>query len=385
MTRYDAALEKIDNLIAQKAPTSDYLSAGEGLPIADDDLTLSDAKKELLAELKESRKRAALKEINERKQAMRANTNTLAIYDKAGRYIDGLAHPGHHAYLFGDSGSFKTTFVTALCMQALEDNDALECHYWGFDVSPPYVKAIIDIDHERFSLFSNQTISDLHSFYSEYLNNELSLDNTIIVLDTFKFLSNDVNGKNANKEAMHYIKRIIKLGAAWVSIGHTNKDGRRQSGTAEIEQDSDALLRIDTVIDGNKAIANIKNGGRVRWGETNITIQTVISEDDKERPELFWSKAIRNAQIIGNVDIERMKTANEKAPQMEVIRKIILDYKTANDEAVNQKTLKSLIKENEFITLSDREIIPTLDAGIPRYWKCSMDKQNHNRKLYYPA
>jgi len=361
MTRYDKALEKIDAY------------------------NIGDAKNELMAELKESRRRAALKEINERKAAMRANTNTLAIYDKAGRYIDGLAHPGHHAYLFGASGSFKTTFVTALCMQALEENDALECHYWGFDVSPPYVKAIIDIDHERFSLFPAQTIDDMKSFYSEYLNNELQLDNTIIVLDTFKFLSNDIQGKNANKDAMHYIKRIIKLGAAWVSIGHTNKDGQRESGTAEIEQDSDALLRIDTVVDGSKAIANIKNGGRVRWGETNITIQTVISEDDKERPELFWGNAIRQAQITGSVDIERMKTANEKAPQMEVIRKIILDYKTANNEAVNQTTLKKLIKENEHINLTDREITQALDAGIPRYWKSSMDKQNHNRKLYYPA
>jgi hypothetical protein len=269
-------------------------------------------------------------------------------------------------------------------MQALEENEALECHYWGFDVSPPYVQAIVGIDHERFSLFSNQTVVDMKSFYSEYLNNELRLDNTIIVLDTFKFLSNDINGKNSNKEAMHYIKSIIRLGAAWVSIGHTNKDGKSQSGTAEIEQDSDALLRIDKVLDGNKAIANIKNGGRVRWGETNITIQTVISEDDKERPHLFWGNAIRQAQIIGNVDIERMKSVNELAPDMERIAKIIQDYKATNKEAINKTELIKLIKDNEHIEQSAREISPTLKAGLNRYWKASMDKQNHNRQLYYP-
>lgn len=344
---------------------------------------LSDAEKEVATAFKESIKRAALKEINERKEAMRANMQTLAMYDKSGRYIDGLAHPGHHAYLFGASGSFKTTFVTALCMQALEENDALECHYWGFDVSPPYVKAIIDIGHERFSLFPAQTVDDMKSFYSEYLNNELRLDNTIIVLDTFKFLSHDIQGKNANKDAMHYIKRIIKLGAAWISIGHTNKDGQRESGTAEIEQDSDALLRIDTAIDGSKAIANIKNGGRVRWGETNITIQTVISEDDKKRPELFWGNAIRQAQIIGSVDIERMKSINEKAPDMERIAKIILDYKTENKEAINQTELIKRIRENELIELSAREIKPALQAGNNRYWKCSESKQ-YNQRLFNP-
>lgn len=384
MTSLDQTLAKLDSMASA---TGDYLAMAETIAGNGESLDNRAAKLELEQALKESaertEKREALERINKRKDAMRANQNTLAMYDKAGRYIDGLAHPGHHAYLFGDSGSFKTTFVTALCMQALEENEALECHYWGFDVSPPYVKAIIDIDHERFSLFSNQTIADLHSFYADYLNNELPLDNTIIVLDTFKFLSNDVNGKNANKEAMHYIKKVIKLGAAWISIGHTNKDGKRQSGTAEIEQDSDALLRIDTAIDGNKAIASIKNGGRVRWGETNITIQTVISEDDKDHPERFWNKAIRNAQIIGSVDIERMKTANKKAPEMERIAKIILDYKTEHKEAINQTELIKRIRENELIDLSVREIKPALMAGNNRYWKATESKQ-HNQRLFNP-
>jgi len=383
MTRYDKALEKIDALSALNPTVIDYESIDQTLPLEVRASKIGDYKEEMEAAFKESIKRAALKEINERKEAMRANMKTLAMYDKAGRYIDGLAHPGHHAYLFGASGSFKTTFVTALCMQALDENEALECHYWGFDVSPPYVKAIIDIGHERFSLFPAQTVDDMKSFYSEYLNNELRLDNTIIVLDTFKFLSHDIQGKNANKDAMHYIKRIIKLGAAWVSIGHTNKDGESHSGTAEIEQDSDALLRIDTAIDGTKAIANIKNGGRVRWGETNITIQTVISEDDKDHPEIFWNKAIRNAQIIGSVDIERMKSINEKAPQMERIAKIILDYKTETKEAINQTELIKRIRENELIDLSVREIKPALMAGINRYWKSSESKQ-HNQRLFYP-
>ena len=64
----------------------------------------------------------------------------------------------------------------------------------------------------------------------------------------------------------------------------------------------------------------------IKTGEVHITIQTVISEDDKERPHLFWGNAIRNAEIIGNVDIERMKSVNELAPDMEAIAKIIQDY-----------------------------------------------------------
>lgn len=70
---------------------------------------------------------------------------------------------------------------------------------------------------------------------------------TVFILDTFKFLSADVNHKNATKDAMHLIKEVCKLGATFISLGHTNKDGEKFSGTAEIEQDSDGVLRIDGI------------------------------------------------------------------------------------------------------------------------------------------
>jgi hypothetical protein len=383
MTSYDKALEKIDALSALNPTVIDYESIDHTLPLEVRASKIGDYTGDMKAAFKESSKRLAIKEINDRKAAMRANTQTLATLSKAKRHIDGLAHPGHHTVLFASSGSFKTTFVTALCMQALEASEALECHYWGFDVSPDYVAAVVGIDHERFSLFTNETVAEMEDLYIEHINNDVRLDNTIIVLDTYKFLSSDVNNKNANKKAMHFIKDVCKLGAAWISIHHSNKDNKRESGTAEIEQDCDALLRIDTVVDGSKAIANIKNGGRVRWGETNITIQTVISEDDKERPELFWGNAIRKAQITGSVDIERMKSINEKAPQMERIAKIIMDYKTENKEAINQTELIKKIRENELIDLSVRDAKRALIEGSNRYWKCSENKQ-FNQRLFYP-
>lgn len=325
----------------------------------------------------------AVDKINQRKNAMRENAESILIHSNATRHIDGIAHAGHHTVLFGPSGSFKTTFLTALCLHALDKNEGLEVHYWGFDVSPPYAMAVVsELAHDRFSLFSNQTIIDMKSFYAEYFQSKLRLDNVIIVLDTFKFLSSDVNNKNANKEAMHYIKGICKLGAAWISLAHTNKDGKRESGTAEIEQDSDAVLRIDNVIEGNKGIANIKKAGRCRWGDTSITIETIISSEDKERPHLFWADAIRNAKVVDNVDISSLIKSSQMAPDMEIIAKIIYDYKITNRQAINKTELSKLIKLNEFITLTAREIDPTLKAGTGKYWIVSMDKQNHNRQLY---
>ncbi|BCD62876.1 hypothetical protein NitYY0826_C1762 [Nitratiruptor sp. YY08-26] len=43
-----------------------------------------------------------------------------------------------------------------------------------------------------------------------------------------------------------------------MSLGHTNKDGKLQSGTAEIEQDSDDIIKIEAITDGNKVQVEIK-------------------------------------------------------------------------------------------------------------------------------
>ena len=210
------------------------------------------------------------------------------------------------------------------------------------------------------------------------------LDNVIVVLDTLKFLTSDINNKNANKEAMHYIKSLCKLGAAWVSIGHTNKDGRRESGTAEIEQDSDGLLRIDSIIDGGKGIATIKKGGRCRWGEPNITIETILTIADNENPWLFWYQAIKRAHIINGMDIERLKTLQAKAPQMEIIAEMIASHMQQNAQAINKSELLQAIKDSDLLELSRAETNSILSEGNGKYWHIRRDKADNNKLLYYP-
>mgnify|MGYP000706314670 CR=1 FL=1 len=75
---------------------------------------------------------------------------------------------------------------------------------------------------------------------------------------------------------MHLIKEVCKLGATFISLGHTNKDGERYSGTAEIEQDSDGVLRIDGIDEANnQTVSTIKKGGRCRFDvkETSFTFK----------------------------------------------------------------------------------------------------------------
>jgi hypothetical protein len=333
----------------------------------------------------EAKKQLSIERINQRKNKMRVTVEEIERIANSKRYIEGLAYAGHHAYIFGDSGSFKTTFITALCLKALDEFENLEIHYWGFDVSPYYTYAVVkEIAHPRFLLFSNLTINDLRSFYADYLKSNISLDNVIIVLDTFKFLSSDVNNKNANKDAMHFIKNVCKLGASWISIGHTNKDGKRESGTAEIEQDSDGILRIDSVIENSKALATIKNAGRCRWGETKITLETIIPIDDKAHPYLFWYQTISRSRVIESIDIENRKLIQAQEHDLQLIAEIIKNYHTKNNAYINKSTLKASIIDHDFITISARQIGKFLQLGVGKYWKTEKQQDSHNRQLFIP-
>lgn len=327
--------------------------------------------------------------INKLKTKMMATTSSIKHMKGLKHHIGGVALQGHHTVIFGPSGSFKTTFITALCFQALKENPELEVHYWAFDVSPPYIQATVKLINElgmkkKLLLFSDVTILDMTNFYKEHIKTNVRLENTIIVLDTFKFLSDNVNDKNSNKDAMHFIKKICKLGAAWVSIAHTNKDVQKQSGTAEIEQDSDGLLRIDSVISDGKGIANIKKGGRCRWGDTSLTIETTLTAEDRNNPSLFLYYAIKDARLIEYVDIEKLKAIQVQAKDMVVIAEIIKEYYTKNNQFINKTDLTTFIKANEMLELSQSEIKKILVDGEGKYWKTERNKSENNKLSFMP-
>jgi phage/plasmid primase-like uncharacterized protein len=357
------------------------------------DLMISNGKEALMKLLNEpivtlSYDPDARNRIHQKERGMRASEEKMSIFAGLKHHIDGIALQAHHSYIFGASGSFKTTFLTALCIKAVIKNPNLKVHYWGFDVSPPYVEAVVRLCKElsienQFFLFDTQTAEDLKSHYQDYLSENIRLDDVIVVLDTYKFLSADVNTKNANKDAMHFIKNIIKLGAAWISIGHTNKDGQKQSGTAEIEQDSDGLLKIESYIDGKKGLANIVKGGRCRWQAPNLTISTELIKEDKEKPYLFWYHAIKHAEITDGVDVERLKKVKELDPTMKIVLEMIVERSNDSDP-FNKTSLIDSIKKNESLDLSKAQIKSILNVGEGKYWRTIKDKENNNRILYHP-
>ncbi len=354
------------------------------------DLLLRDGRaalEALLSNVKDGKpnKEDAKERLQRLKEAMKTDLTTIDKYSNRSHYIDGLLVPGHHTFLYGAAGSFKTTSTAALCLQALDKFPSLEVHYWGFDCSQPFIEAIVKhINHERFFIFSQQTANDMQSFYKEYIENDISLNNIIIVLDTYKFLSTDINNKNANKAAMHFIKSVCKLGAAWISLGHSNKNGESQSGTAEVEQDSDGILKIQSEVVNGKAYSTIEKAGRCRWGDASISLETIITMEDKESPHLFWLNAIQNLKITSHVDVALLKSQKEKQPQMEVIAKIINDEYAKSRTPINKTSLKKLINDNDFVSLSQRDVDKTLYEGNGKYWQIEANKEK-NQQMFKPV
>jgi len=182
--------------------------------------------------------------------------------------IDGLFVENYHTYVFGAAGAGKTTILLHLCFEMVDKGYTV--YYFYLDGA---LATAANVDEEiekrdisdKFNLLIDGTMLDYTTILKAFIAQKADLRKTVFVLDTFKFLTTDIQVKNANKDAMHFIKEVNKLGATFISLGHTNKNGENNSGTAEIEQDSDGLLRIDGLFNGIENISTIKRGGRCRF------------------------------------------------------------------------------------------------------------------------
>jgi len=181
--------------------------------------------------------------------------------------VDDLIADGLHTYIFGSSGAGKTTVLLHLGFEMVQKGYSVYFLYLDGEMGSA---AAVSKEAERlgvadkYSILTDGTMADYLELFKEKIKEKADLKKKIFILDTFKFLTGDINSKTQNKEAMHFIKDICKLGATFISLGHTNKDGQKQSGTAEIEQDCDCLLRMDSVEFEGDIETTIRKGGRVR-------------------------------------------------------------------------------------------------------------------------
>ena len=187
-------------------------------------------------------------------------------------FLEKLIPRGFHVILYGAAGSGKTTIVLHMMKQLLIEHDEAEVYYLYLDgqlgMAAGYELYLEEEGlSDRYNIITDGTADELMTISEELVKESSDPKNLVFVLDTLKFLNPDILSKSTNAKALHRIKALTTKGATFITLHHTNKDGENFAGTAEIEQDSDALLKLVTM-DGEEEhtkISTLEEGGRVRY------------------------------------------------------------------------------------------------------------------------
>jgi predicted ATP-dependent serine protease len=276
--------------------------------------------------------------------------------------IDGLIVEKYHTYISGPAGGGKTTVFLHMGFEMAEKDYTVYFIYldgalsMAAEVHEEIKRRALNA---RYKLLIDATIEDCKKVMKEFIVNKADLSKTVFILDTFKYLTKDINNKRFNQEAMHFIKGLRNLGATFISLGHTNKNGENHSGTAEIEQDSDALLRIDATRDANEVICTIQRGGRCRCDiqekSFKFTAGDVMSVEETDNPFELQ---------------EKKKIIAQEAKDKEFIDEVVQIL--TNNPNMLQKDLVAELMDN--LGTAKNKVLALLDTYNNRFWTRSKSK-----------
>jgi len=284
--------------------------------------------------------------------------------------VDGFLVKGHHLYLFGPSGSGKTTILFYLAKEILRNHRDMKVVFFYVDGALGMAGDAFDMFESlnlghRIEIINEGSVGDYVKLIYSMTEAQTDLSDTLFIFDTFKYLTNDINNKTANKRAMASIKAFCKTtGATFLSLGHTNKDGKNQSGTAEIEQDSDAIFRIDTISENNISTSTIKPAGRVRL-------------DPKEQSFEFTRGNISSVKRLGAVqDVKSIQEAKRMQEEDEPLIAEVLTVLEKHKELNQSKLLEYL----EDTGLGQQKMIKKLKYYSSTRWE--VIKGDNNTNIY---
>ena len=272
--------------------------------------------------------------------------------------IDGFIVKGYHTYLFGNAGGGKTTVSFFLAKEILEKFRNMNVVFFYIDGTPTMAKNAMEYFialgfQDRMIITDTGTVDDYVNVLVQSTTDKVDLSNTFIIFDTFKYLTNDINNKAANKKSMELIKKLCHdTGATFLSLGHTNKDGEKQSGTAEIEQDSDAIFRIDSMTDGDTATSTIMPAGRCRLDPIEQTFQfTRGNISSVERLDnsidigaLAYAKATKATDTALILEVRNILTKGVEKTQSEILELL-------NDFEIGKQTLMKKVSKPRRFTI----------------------------------
>jgi len=285
--------------------------------------------------------------------------------------IDGILPQGNHVVVYGAAGSGKTTVTLMMIADALEDNPDLEAYFLYVDGASSMAAYFEDYIEEknlsdRYIIMEDGSATDMLKDIEDYIKGCEVPENVIIVIDTLKSLQPDIIAKGALAKTMHRIKALSKQGVSVMTLSHTNKDGENYAGTAEIEQDTDGLLKI-TTFDGERdyeKISTITAGGRVRFFA-------------QERSFKFTQGKPETVTEIDVIDTTAMKQEKIDMALIQGIRAYLrLKGKVSKTE------LENAIMEDDSFEHNAREIKKVIKRYIDRFWTKSTGGERNITHFY---
>ncbi len=287
-------------------------------------------------------------------------------------FLENILPRGFHIIIYGAAGSGKTTIVLHLMKQLLMEHEEAEVYYLYLDgqlgMAANYAQHLEDKGlADRYNILTDGTANELMVVVEELVAESKKPENLIFVLDTLKYLIPDILCKSANAKALHRVKGITGKGATFISLHHTNKDGKNFAGTAEVEQDSDALLKLVTMdgIEEHTKISTLKEGGRVRYffKEQSFTFK----KGDPSSVEA----------VDGQIDTEKL--AQEKQDfYLIIIIKGILTLKSS----ISKSELEGLVKEDDGFDGSNKELKSILKRYVNIHWKIQRAGDRNHTHMY---
>ena len=281
--------------------------------------------------------------------------------------IDGLIQEKSHTVIFGASGTGKTTLMFYFTKEAKQNNPDLITYYFLLDGADQIALngAKYYGDEETLKIINLKQAKEIMEELRNIISIKQDLSNFLFVFDTYKKFQSDVNNKGANASHMHILRELTNLGATIVSIAHTNKDGKRISGTAEMEQDADAVIRITKMKSVSKVdmmTISLSEGGRIRW---KFMPRSYELPSDNPNPSLI--------EHIEYVDLSEAEFLEEHSGDISIIRSSL-----AEDGDGNQAILHKRLEED--VSGGRDKFFELLRKGRGKFWNAK--KTSNNSYIY---
>ena len=310
---------------------------------------INNAYKKLLTEklINTQNSSATNNKISMKEAVMKRSHKAGVALERIGRsksLVESVFYEGTLNILYAKSGSGKTKVAVILTMLIAEKYPDKYVYYYAPDLSLDDIKDVKSLAQqkglENYFIDQDSIGKDFMEMMETYGKSD-DVYNLVFVVDTLKKIAS-VNNKDSMSKTMGMLKQVTLRGATGIIVAHTNKDGETISGTAEVEQDSDNVLTVETEYMGEDQMKVTVMASELRC---RSRIEPLTLEISRDGFEYKFSEDHVNTMVIKaqEKEIERMGNI------IEIAQDVVCEYAEKN-EPLTKTQLQHEIREADAYT-----------------------------------